>query len=68
MHRMPIYSKDQLFRIVSVPNGMWRLQHCTFFENGKPKVTRTSDPWESISWPIEFGRADALLKEHNTRH
>lgn len=65
MNRTPIYSKDRNHRIVSVPNGAWRLQHCTNLVEGKPKGTKTSDPWENISHAIEFDRAEALLKARN---
>jgi hypothetical protein len=57
MERTPVYSKNGEYRIVSVPNGLWRLQHTS-----GAKGSRTFDPWQNISHAIDFSAASSLLK------
>ena len=54
--RKPEYTTDHAWRIVSVPNELWRLQ-C----NTREKGTKTLDPWEDHSPAVSYGAARELL-------
>lgn len=61
MHRRPIYAKNnEGFRIVSVPNGMWRLQ-----ERGAFPSTREHSGWHFMSPPRTLDEAQAILARHH---
>jgi hypothetical protein len=57
MNRQPEYAQNNPgYRIVSVPNGLWRLQ-----ERREGEGTRTSDPWVSMSPSMEHREAREVL-------
>jgi hypothetical protein len=60
--RKPIYTKDHEWRIVSVPNGLWRLQHCP--DGVQARGTKTIDPWANHSHAVELSVAQGLLAQH----
>lgn len=59
MNRQPQYTKDNLHRMISVANGLWRVQR---FEN--VKGTPTFDPWWNVGPAIDHVTAIALLNSH----
>lgn len=60
MNRSPVYAKkNEGYRIVSVPNGLWRVQERAV---GKSK---TRDPWENISPAIPYDEAQGVLSRYH---
>lgn len=74
MSRLPIYhEKNNEFRLVSFPNGLWQAQR-TNGDNGRkfvPKVKGDKnsidiphyDPWKGISRPVDLASARRLMDE-----
>lgn len=61
MSREPVYAKGNLnARIVSVPNGLWRVQVAN-----ETKGTRERDNWYNRSHPIDKPEAMRALGEYN---
>ena len=54
--RKPEYTTDHAWRIVSVPNELWRLQM-----RGSMIGSKTLDPWEDHSPAVSYGAARELL-------
>lgn len=54
--RKPEYTEDGVWRIVSVPNELWRLQR-----HSQVKGSKTIDPWEDKSPAVSYGAARELL-------
>lgn len=54
--RKPEYTTDGVWRIVSVPNELWRLQ-----QHSQVKGTKILDPWEDWSPAVSYGAARELL-------
>lgn len=59
MNRQPQYTKDNLHRMISVANGLWRVQR---FEN--VKGTSTFDPRGNVGPAVDRATAVALLNSH----
>ena len=62
MNRAPQYTKDGNHRIVSIPNGGWRLQRAS-----ERAASRTFDPWLNMSHPVDFASAQHLLRARETQ-
>lgn len=62
MQRSPVYAiKNPLARIVSVPDGLWRVQVTQSEQRG----SNTSDKWQNRSHPITKNEAMVALASYN---
>lgn len=58
--RNPEYTKDDQHRIVSRPNGLWRLERFAGRVSGENR--RTIDPWHQLRREASYQTAKAQLK------
>lgn len=59
MNRQAQYTKDNFHRMISIANGLWRVQR-----HEDEKGTRTFDPWFNLGPAVDRVTAQALLNSH----
>ena len=63
MAREPVYARNNPeYRIVSLPNNLWRVQELQPFQ-----ATRTFDPWLPLGQPKEYKDAVIALSRFNRK-